>query len=90
MRQEDASRRAATGLGKDRFFFDLQSFQDSVRNQGLPDMNGDLYFDSARDFFAGKNITALVVEVPVSGVKGGNDVLDIWATTLVYSEGGSR
>lgn len=79
-----------TGLREDPFFFDLQGFQDSVANQSLTDGDGNLYFDSSRDFFAGQNITALVVEVPVDAVTADDDVLDIWATTSLHANGGSQ
>lgn len=63
-----------TGLRDDPFFFDLQGFQDTV-------MTGNLSFDSTRDSFAGANITAIVLEVPLTAALGGGTDLQIWATT---------
>lgn len=62
------------GLREDPFFFDLQGFEDTVST-------GNLAFDSARDSFAGQNITALVIEMPMSAALMNASTLDIWATT---------
>ena len=62
------------GLREDPFFFDLQGFQMTL-------MDGSLHFVNDRDFFAGKNVAALVFEVPLPVTLGGGDTLDIWTTT---------
>jgi hypothetical protein len=63
-----------TGLRDDPFFFDLQGFEDTL-------LLGTLSFDDTRDSFAGRNVTALVIEVPVAAAIGGGSNLSIWATT---------
>jgi len=62
------------GLRDDPFFFDLQGFRDTLSS-------GDLSFVSDRDFFALKNSSALVVEVPLSAVSSTGDPFRVWATT---------
>jgi hypothetical protein len=71
----DGTAQAFTGLRDDPFFFDLAGFNETL-------MTGTLAFDPTRDFFAGQNITALVLQMPLdaaSGLGGGN--LSIWAVT---------
>lgn len=62
------------GLRDDPFFFDLQGFQDTLATQTLA-------FSNTRDFFAGQNITTVVLEVPMTAALGGGSALSIWATT---------
>lgn len=62
------------GLQDDPFFFDLQGFRETL-------MMGTLRFDPTRDSFAGQNISAIVVEFPLSAIGAGDQVLDVWATT---------
>lgn len=66
--------RVFAGLRDDAFFFDLDGFK-------MTTMTGDLSFDSTRDSFAGTNITMAVMEMSIDAVAGGNDSLQIWATT---------
>ena len=40
-----------------------------------------LRFDPTRDAFAGQNISAIVVEFPLSAIGAGDQTLDVWATT---------
>ena len=54
------------GLFEDPFFFDLQGFQDNFQ------FTGD-------DFFAGLNVSAIVLEVPRSSL--GADNIGFWVTT---------
>lgn len=61
------------GLFDDPFFFDLQGFRDTLNT-------GDLSFDSNRDFFAGQNLTAVVIEIPRDRIDAG-ELLDIWGST---------
>lgn len=64
-----------TGLRDDPFFFDLEGFTDTLNT-------GALAFVNTRDSFAGQNINAIVLEMPVqSAIGGGSGPLDIWATT---------
>ena len=66
--------KAFAGLRDDPFFFDLEGF-----NQTLD--TGALAFDPNRDFFAGANISAIVLEMPMSAALGISNSLSIWATT---------
>lgn len=70
---ESGTARAFAGLRDDPFFFDLMGFRETT-------MSGQLRFDSTRDFFAGKNITSIVVEFPISAI-GADGPFNVWATT---------
>ena len=63
------------GLFDDPFFFDLQGFEETRDT-------GTLSFDSERDFFAGQNITAVVIEMPRDRIENGDNLVDIWSETL--------
>ena len=65
------------GLFDDPFFFDLQAFLDQVKGEG-----GSRTFcdGDETDFFAGTNVTAIVIEVP-NAVLGGP--VKAWAETRV-------
>ncbi len=56
------------GLRDDPFFFDLLGFLNGLRFTGT-------------DFFAGKNVTSIVLEVPTSWVGSGN--VGVWCRTLI-------
>lgn len=62
------------GLYDDPFFFDLVGFRAS-RSTGV------LSFDKNRDFFAGQNDTAIVIEIPRERLVNGTNPLGIWAIT---------
>ncbi|MGE0785525.1 MAG: DUF4331 family protein [Sandaracinaceae bacterium] len=62
------------GLREDPFFFDLEGFQDTL-------MTGTLGFRNDVDFFAGKNSSAIVIELPLSAVSPANAAFDVWGTT---------
>lgn len=66
------------GLYDDPFFFDLVAFQDQVQGAG-----GDRTFCDGQenDFFAGLNVSAIVLEVPRSNFESDN--LGVWARTRV-------
>ncbi len=64
---------ARAGLFDDPFFFDLQGFRTTVST-------GTLSFNGTRNFFAGQNLTAIVLEIPRDRLQNGNPV-GIWATT---------
>jgi len=66
--------KAFAGLRDDAFFFDLQGFRTTL-------MTGTLSFVNDRDFFRGKNTSAIVIEVPASTINGGANTLRVWATT---------
>jgi len=61
------------GLFDDPFFFDLQGFKDTRSS-------GTLMFDKNRNFFAGQNLTAVVIEIPKNRIDTGA-LVDIWAAT---------
>ncbi|MEN3973316.1 DUF4331 family protein [Sphingomicrobium sp. XHP0235] len=67
--------RVRAGLFDDPFFFDLQGFKETRDT-------GDLSFDSSRDFFAGQNITAVVIEIPQDRIENGDNLVDVWAESL--------
>lgn len=64
------------GLFDDPFFFDLQGFRETRTS-------GALRFNPNRDFFAGQNLTAVVIEIPRSRVVSGN-TLNIWNSTARF------
>jgi hypothetical protein len=61
------------GLFDDPFFFDLQGFRDTSAS-------GTLMFNRSRNFFAGQNLTAVVIEIPRSRIDAGS-LVDIWGAT---------
>lgn len=65
------------GLFDDPFFFDLQGFKDTAAT-------GTLMFDSTRDFFAGQNLTAVIIEIPSDRIANGANPIDVWATTARF------
>lgn len=66
------------GVRDDPFFFDLVAFQDQVLGAG-----GSRTFcdGNENDFFAGANVTAIVLEVPSSNLTADSDVVNIWGRT---------
>ncbi len=66
--------RVRAGLFDDPFFFDLQGFRDTQST-------GTLSFRNNRDFFAGTNLTAIVIEIPRARLANGTNPIDIWAET---------
>lgn len=65
------------GLFDDPFFFDLVGFRQTVST-------GTLAFNNQRDFFAGQNLTAVVMEIPRNRIENGTTPIDIWATTARF------
>jgi hypothetical protein len=74
--------RAWAGVADDPFFFDLQAFNDQVKGAG-----GNRTFCDAHatDFFAGTNISAIVLEVPSAWLTGASTNIGVWART--YNKG---
>ncbi|MEL1251152.1 DUF4331 family protein [Aurantiacibacter gilvus] len=60
------------GLFDDPFFFDSQGFMETLNT-------GTLSFDSDRDFFAGQNLTAIVISIPRDNIENGDNLIDVWA-----------
>lgn len=65
------------GLFDDPFFFDLVGFR-QTRDTGT------LAFNNRRDFFAGQNDTAIVIEIPRSRIANGTNPIGIWATSARF------
>ncbi len=65
------------GLFDDPFFFDLQGFRTSRST-------GTLSFSSTRNFFAGQNLTAVVIEIPKDRIANGSNPIGIWGTTARF------
>jgi hypothetical protein len=64
------------GLYDDPFFFDLQGFRDTRST-------GTLMFRKERNFFAGQNDTAIVLQFPIGLVRG-TAPLNVWVTTARF------
>ena len=65
------------GLFDDPFFFDLQGFRETRST-------GTLSFNNSRDFFAGQNITAVIIDIPRSRIANGSNAIDIWSDTARF------
>ena len=76
---ENGATKIFTGLRDDPFFFDLGGFTDTLTT-------GTLSFDPTRDFFAGSNVSAIALEMPLQSALGVGNSLSIWATTSKISE----
>jgi len=79
--------RLYAGLRDDAFFFDLQGFRDTLMVAGNPGteagvggMRG-IRMTNDRDFFAGKNTSALALEMPIAGALGAGSSIRVWGTT---------
>lgn len=66
--------RVYAGLRDDPFFFDLQGFKETRST-------GTIRFNNQRNFFAGKNDTVVVFEIPKSRLGGNSNSIDVWSTT---------
>ncbi len=62
------------GLADDPFFFDQTGFRATVAS-------GDLSFDNTNNDFAGTNVTAIVVQLPLTTIMGAGTALQTWTTT---------
>jgi Domain of unknown function (DUF4331) len=75
------------GLRDDAFFFDLQGFRDTLMFAGMsgvtPGRGGmaGIRMRDDVDFFAGKNTSAFVIEMPIVGVLNGATAVRVWATS---------
>lgn len=65
------------GLFDDPFFFDLQGFRTTVAT-------GALSFDKTRNFFAGQNLTAVVIEIPRDRIANGTNPIGVWGTSARF------
>lgn len=66
--------RIYAGLRDDPFFFDLQGFRETRST-------GSLRFDRTRNFFANKNDTIVILEIPKARLGGNSNSIDVWATS---------
>lgn len=70
----DGAVKVRAGLFDDPFFFDSQGLRESRST-------GTIRFDKNRNFFGGKNITAVVLQIPKSRLVGASGKLEMWTTT---------
>ena len=68
----DGGARAYAGTFDDPFFFDFQAFQDQVKGAGGTRTFCDAH---AVDFFAGLNVSAIVIEVPTERLTGNESTI---------------
>jgi hypothetical protein len=79
--------RLYAGLRDDAFFFDLQGFRETLMVAGDPatpvgvGTSRGIRMTNDRDFFAGKNTSALVLEMPIAGALGMGTSIRVWGTT---------
>lgn len=69
--------RVRAGLYDDPFFFDAQGLRETRST-------GTLAFNNQRNFFAGQNITAVVIQIPLNQVRNGNKLIDLWSEALRF------
>lgn len=62
------------GLFDDPFFFDSQGLRESRQS-------GTIRFNNKRSFFDGKNITAVIIQMPRSLIQNGNSQVHVWSQT---------
>jgi hypothetical protein len=62
------------GLFDDPFFFDSQGLRESRQT-------GTIRFNNQRSFFDGKNITAVIIQMPRSLIQNGNNKVHVWSQT---------
>jgi len=76
--------RAYAGLRDDPFFFDLDGFINILSNEAGKSFLGCT--GARTDFFAGKNVSSIVLELPSSQLtRGGSSQIGVWAATTVGS-----
>ena len=69
--------RVYAGLRDDPFFFDLQGFRETRST-------GTLRFDRTRNFFANKNDTIVILEIPKSRLGGNANSIDVSTTSARF------
>ena len=72
---------AVAGLYDDPFFFDFAAFQGTVKGMGSAqfcELEGDT---TGVDFFAGLNVSAIVLEVDSASITDGGTDIGVWAET---------
>jgi Domain of unknown function (DUF4331) len=73
--------RAYAGLRDDPFFFDLDGFINILSKESGKSFLGCT--NARTDFFAGKNVSAIAVELPAAMLRGGSSQIGVWAATTV-------
>ncbi|MDQ3080271.1 MAG: DUF4331 domain-containing protein, partial [Pseudomonadota bacterium] len=68
---------ARAGLVDDPFFFDAQGLRESRTV-------GTLLFNNQRNFFAGRNITAVVLRIPRTLIQNGDRLVHVWSDTARF------
>lgn len=69
------------GLRDDPFFFDFEGFQDTLSTFGdAATPSGELRFNSGRDSFRFRNLTAIVFEMDLAAATKGSRDINVWAT----------
>jgi hypothetical protein len=68
--------RAYAGLRNDPFFFDLQGFRDTIST-------GNFRF-TRTDFFLGKNILTVVLQVPRAALNTNTNRIGVWTTSARF------
>ena len=72
---------AVAGVYDDPFFFDFAAFQGTVKGMGSAnfcEVEGDT---TGVDFFAGLNVSAIVLEVDSASITDGDPSIGVWAET---------
>lgn len=79
--------KAFAGLREDPFFFDLDGFINILAALDDDKTNDDKSLVGCKaprnDFFAGLNVSAIVIELPPSLLTAGSSKIGVWATTTV-------
>jgi len=72
-----------TGMADDPFFFDVSGYLNTLQDQSLFDENGDLQFDSTRDFLEGLNVKAAAVQVDLALLQNADEPgpIQVWITS---------
>jgi Domain of unknown function (DUF4331) len=76
--------KAYAGLRDDPFFFDLDGFINILSTESGKSFLGCT--GTRTDFFARKNVSAIVLELPASMVRGSSSQIGVWAATTVGSK----
>jgi hypothetical protein len=76
--------KAYAGLRDDAFFFDLDGFINILSNEAGKSFLGCT--SPRTDFFAGKNVSAIVLELPASQLtRSGSSAIGVWGATTIGS-----
>lgn len=74
-----------TGLVADPFFFNLAAFEQFAKLILEENKFDPSVFDTAQNFLAGHNVTAIVLELPNAALS--SEMMHIWGTTAIQHEG---